>query len=406
MSNRPVAILGGGLQGCCIALELAGRGVPVHLYERDPALMTRAAVVNEGKVHLGYVYGRDLSLATARTMIRGALAFMPFLTRHLGVSPARLERSPPYVYLVHRDSQRTGDEVAGYLEAVHTLVREAAQGSEDGYFGLDLRAPVRRWPARERDAEFDPAFIVDAFDTPEIAVEPAGLAQHLRERIAATPAIALHVRRTVRSVEEHSGGLRVMSDGPEGPARETYAHVVNALWDGRMAIDATLDQHPPRPWLYRLKYAIWMRPPHGTALPTVTVVLGPFGDLVAYRGGLVYLSWYPACMRGMSQALVPPDWPQEPAEALRASMLHDSMRAMADLVCRLRGVDLDSVADLSVRGSVIVAWGRTDIDDPASELHQRHAVGVASKGRYHSVNPGKLTMAPLFAAVTADRILA
>jgi len=58
-----------------------------------------------------------------------------------------------------------------------------------------------------------------------------------------------------------------------------------------------------------------------------------------------------------------------------------------------------------VRGGVIVAWGSTDIDDQASELHRRHDIGVHSYGRYHSIDPGKLTMAPYFAKVCADRIL-
>ena len=47
-----------------------------------------------------------------------------------------------------------------------------------------------------------------------------------------------------------------------------------------------------------------------------------------------------------------------------------------------------------------------DIDDPASELHRRYEIGVTSSGRYHSVDPGKLTMTPYFAGVCADRIVA
>ena len=35
MPSKRVAVLGGGLQGACIALELARRGVTVDLYERN-----------------------------------------------------------------------------------------------------------------------------------------------------------------------------------------------------------------------------------------------------------------------------------------------------------------------------------------------------------------------------------
>ena len=57
-----------------------------------------------------------------------------------------------------------------------------------------------------------------------------------------------------------------------------------------------------------------------------------------------------------------------------------------------------------LRAGIIFAWGRSDIDDPASGLHQRYAIGPRSRGRYHTVDTGKLTMAPLFGKTVADRI--
>ena len=93
---RPhIAVLGGGLQGCCIALALAERRARVTLYDRNDALMTQAAVVNEGRMHLGYIYAADTSLATARMMIRGGLAFAPFIERYVGLSPGELAPSGP-----------------------------------------------------------------------------------------------------------------------------------------------------------------------------------------------------------------------------------------------------------------------------------------------------------------------
>ena len=81
-----VGVLGGGLQGCCAALALAARGIDVTLFDRNDRLLSRAAVANEGKIHLGYMYANDPSHATARMMMRGALAFAPFFARHLGLS--------------------------------------------------------------------------------------------------------------------------------------------------------------------------------------------------------------------------------------------------------------------------------------------------------------------------------
>jgi glycine/D-amino acid oxidase-like deaminating enzyme len=405
--RRHVAVLGGGLQGCCIALALAERGARVTLYDRNDALMTQAAVANEGRMHLGFVYAADTSLATARMMIRGALAFAPFVERHIGLPPSRLALSPPSIYVVHRDSQRPVDELAGYLGAVHALLREAADDHKDAYFGIDLRQPPRKWSAAERNGLFDGSLALAAFDTPEVALDPRVLAAAVRERVAATPAIERRLQRNVSAVEENGTALRVVSDGPEGAARDTYDHVVNALWDGRFAIDATLGLRPSRPWMHRFKYGIRFRPPPGARpLPTVAIMLGPFGDLVVYGQGTVYLNWYSTCLDGISRDASPPDWCPIPAEPRRARVVAETLRAMAEIVIPLRDLDPGSLRECAVQGGVIVAWGRTDIDDPTSELHRRHDIGVTSKGRYHSVDPGKLTMTPYFAGVCADRIVA
>jgi hypothetical protein len=66
--------------------------------------------------------------------------------------------------------------------------------------------------------------------------------------------------------------------------------------------------------------------------------------------------------------------------------------------------EIGELEDVTVKGGVIVAWGATDIYDPASELHRRFEIGVTSTGGFHSVDPGKLTMAPYFADICAARI--
>jgi glycine/D-amino acid oxidase-like deaminating enzyme len=82
-----LGVLGGGLQGCCAALALARRGAEVVLFDKNDALLSRAAVANEGKIHLGYMYAGDPTLSTAKTMITGALSFAPFLELYLGRRP-------------------------------------------------------------------------------------------------------------------------------------------------------------------------------------------------------------------------------------------------------------------------------------------------------------------------------
>ena len=171
-----VGVLGGGLQGCCIALALAARRIPVVLFDRNDRLLSRAAIANEGKIHLGYMYANDPTGSTARMMMQGALAFAPFFERQLGVPAASLALSRPAAYVVHRDSQRSIEEVTRYLAATHALLHEASEGRRDAYFGRDLSADLRKWSDAERETAFDPKIALAAFDSPEVAIDPVALA--------------------------------------------------------------------------------------------------------------------------------------------------------------------------------------------------------------------------------------
>ena len=63
------------------------------------------------------------------------------------------------------------------------------------------------------------------------------------------------------------------------------------------------------------------------------------------------------------------------------------------------------IGETVLRGGTIFAWGKTDIHDRESELHRRYEIGIASDGTFHSIDTGKLTLAPYFAKACADRIL-
>ena len=388
-----------------MALALAERGIDVTLFDRNAQLLSRTAIANEGKVHLGYMYANDPGFSTARMMMQGALAFAPFFERHLGLAGNAMAVSRPAAYVVHRDSQRSPEDVSQYLSTVHALIRETSRERRDAYFGRDLDADLRMWSAAEREQQFDPQVAVAAYDTPEVAIDPVALAEAVRRRVNADRRIDVRPRHEVMSVED-ADALDVVLQADGKSSREPFDHVVNALWEGRLAINEKRGLRPDRPWMHRLKYGISFRLPDGARKPpSATFVSGPFGEVVSYHDGLTYLTWYPVCLQGISSEVTPPDWPTYPSEPLRAQLLQGTLSAMARFVTPLGDLDSAELLDVSVKGGVIVAWGATDIYDPASELHQRFAIGVTSAGRYHSIDPGKLTMAPYFAEVCAGRIL-
>jgi glycine/D-amino acid oxidase-like deaminating enzyme len=400
-----VGVLGGGLQGCCTALALAERMIKVTLFDKNDMLLSKAAVANEGKIHLGYMYAGDPTLSTAKTMMAGALAFAPFLERHLGQPAHSFSVSVPATYVVHHDSQRSSEDVCAYLRTVHALINEAAEGRNQAYFGKDLRSPLRYWSAAEKEAEFDPAIALAAFSTPEIAINPQALARALRGCIAAHPLIEARCGRFIVGAEEERDGIHVLSNGQDGPSRDRFDHVVNALWDGRLGLNEALGFRANRPWLHRLKYGVSFRLPSDfRPPPSATFVLGPFGEVVTYGDGLIYLTWYPECLQAISTDVTPPDWETYPPEPLRSRILKGTLRALSAIVPSLRDLDAETLPEACVKGGAIVAWGKTDIYDPASELHRRYEIGVTSAGRFHSVDPGKLTMIPFFAETCAERI--
>jgi hypothetical protein len=200
------------------------------------------------------------------------------------------------------------------------------------------------------------------------------------------------------------GGFEVSGTTPDGQLWSAASDtVVNCLWEGRLPVDRQLDLLPTRPWVYRLKYRVLGRlPNHLARLPSLTMVLGKYGDIVNYGDGRVYFSWYPACLRGWSgEVTVPPAWDRacrggiSPEE--QAAIARESLEAFDVIVPGFAQCRIDSVA-----AGVIFSWGRTDIDDPVSELHRRDDIGPSAHDGYVTVNTGKITTAPLFGQRVAD----
>jgi len=303
-----VGVLGGGLQGCCTALALADRGVDVTLFDRNQGLVTRAGAANEGKIHLGYMYGGDSSLRTAQTMMTGALAFEPFLKRHFGAASPALETSVASTYVIHRDAQQPAEQIKRYLNKVHGLIAECVEEHGSTYFGMHLEQPLRRWSAAERDASFNPELAVDAYETPEVAINPLVVAEALRQHISAHPRIEIRLGCVVIDAVEEPGHIRVRARDRDGAVDERFDHIVNALWDGRLALNEAVGIPTGRAWIHRLKYGVSFRLPKGADTPpSATFVLGPFGEVVSYGEGLTYLTWYPAGLRAISKERTPPD---------------------------------------------------------------------------------------------------
>jgi glycine/D-amino acid oxidase-like deaminating enzyme len=400
-----VAVLGGGLQGVCVAFELAANGIAVDLYEKNERCLSQASAHNEGKIHLGYVYANDPTMQTARLMSRGAIHFSSLMRRWIGDAIDAIPVSEPFYYVVHRHSLLGVAEIENHLCAMHAIVRDESRDFSMEYFGSDLRDRPNRISDHECESLFSRQTVAAAFRTPEVGIDSTALADVVRARLSSERKIRCHLQTRVCSAQLANGRATVEFETGGEKVREAYDHVVNALWGGRLAIDRTAGFEPPRPWLYRVRHYLRMKPAGNNSLPTITIVLGPFGDIVTYNNGDVFLSWYPAGLRGLSAELSPPAWPlaldRETTRDVRDEIL-SGLAAVAPGVACLTPAAIESC---QMNAGVIFAWGSTDIPDRTSGLHARYAIGPQSHGRYHSVDTGKLTMAPYFAKMVADRIM-
>jgi glycine/D-amino acid oxidase-like deaminating enzyme len=396
-----VVVIGAGLAGISTALELAERGIPSVLLERDPVAMNRASLRNEGKIHLGLIYAADPTLETARLQLQGALLFHRLLRRWLGRVMDELPISTPFVYCVPHDSVLTPDELEAHYERLQALYGEIL-GDGDYLGGRPDRLYER---TRSEVPPLDPTSFQAIFRTEERAVETEWLARTLRAAIDASPLIEFRPGFLVAAVSPRQGGYRVEGSWNGVPAILDADQVVNACWENRPAIDAGVGIRPADGWLCRLKYRVVARLPEELrGAPSMTMVLGRYGDVVVRPDGTAYLSWYPAALAGWSEdSTIPGEWdaacrgevPREIADRF-AERFMDGLEPWYPGIRRCRPFLVDAGA--------IVAYGRTDVDDPASGLHHRSRIGVTSVEGYHSLDPGKLTTAPMYGAVAAERV--
>ena len=400
-----IIVLGAGLQGICAARVAARRGARVCLIDQDYACLERASFRNEGKIHLGHVYAHDPSFKTAELMLRSALSFAPLLDEWLpGAFSWLALRSNPFFYVIARETLAPKRQLFAHYARIEDRARELqASDSSLNYLGERL---TRLWEVCEQfPAWLSPAFASDVVATPEVSIDTVAFRKILRQAVGREPQIEAKYGHVVEEVARKPYGFTVTGRTRTGETwRRDAGSVVNALWDGRLAIDAQLDLIPSRPWLYRFKHRVLARTPRDLAgLPSMTLVLGAFGDVVTQpRDESIYLSWYPVCQTGWSQDLAPPaEWSAAATGTLdiaeQEPIIRGTLEAFDHVIPGLGKAD-NAIAD----GGVIFAWGDTDIDDGESELHQRHQIGILDADGYFSINTGKLTSAPFIARELGD----
>jgi len=395
VTARPrIAVLGAGIMGCSVGLHLARRGAAVSLFDAAERPFAAASRWNEGKIHLGYLYGADGTLRTAGQLLPGGLLFRPLVEELIGTSLGPAITAMEDLYLCHSRSVVQAEAMGAYVARVTDLVREHPDAA---HYLADASA-CRSWRlgAAELALVSDSPDIVAGFRVPERSVETNWIADRFIEAVAAEPLITCHMRSRVfaaQPVGEFEGGpWRV--DTSAGRF-EPFDYVINALWEGRMAIDQTAGVRPARQWSNRYRQSLFLRTRRTIETPCAVIATGPFGDIKNYNGRDFYLSWYPDGLRIESSAIEPPGLAsvEMPEPAALSEAILDHLQALLPWVSQIR----DDVESCRVGGGWVFAAGRGQLSDPSSSLHQRADFGVTRRGRYFSVDTGKYSTAPWIA---------
>jgi glycine/D-amino acid oxidase-like deaminating enzyme len=391
--TKVAAVLGAGVQGCCAALALRQLGFRVQLLDKSRALMSRASANQEGKIHLGFVYARDDSQRTARTMIEHALRFAPALESLVG-GPIDWEPhlSTRFTCGIHRDSTLTLDEHLAHFAALQAIYDEVSGDGRLHYLG---RRPARIWSA-DAPVRFAGSGLVHAVRTEETAVHPGWMREVIVGAVARDPEITPRLGHEVESVEPRGQGFLIHGTRADGTWKSTADVVVNCLWEGQHRIDRAVRPERPSDWITRVKYGFMLEtPPALRDLPSLIITHGPFGDIVSYPGhGVLYVTWYPACLAYIGQTeRLPEPWEAacdgQHAPGVPARILDESVARLAEYVPELRGLPVRQVMAGAIMGN-----GTTDISDRDSGLHRRHGIGVEGANGYFSVFTGKFTSGP------------
>jgi len=394
------AVLGAGIMGTSTALLLARRGIRVVVFDAAGHLIDRASRWNEGKIHLGYLYAGDASLDTARRVLPGGLAFRPIVESLIAAPLGAAITDHDDTFLVHRDSVASLDGTAGYFDAVTRLVSDHPDRT---HYLAPLTAPaVHRLTDDEIERLANPDVIVGGFRVPERSVSTTWVADRLADAVRAEPRIECRLLTRVTGVTRHASGRLCVetAEASDGP----YDAVVNALWEGRLAIDASMGLPSPAAWSHRYRVSVFARTRRPLDVPSTVICTGPFGDVKNYNGRDFYLSWYPAGLLTESAAIVPELPPVLDAGARERI----AATVIAQLAARLpRVYEIgDQIESCRVEGGWVYAAGTGSLADPASTIHRRDRIGTSRDGRYLSVDTGKYSIAPWLAQRIAEDLTA
>jgi glycine/D-amino acid oxidase-like deaminating enzyme len=400
MSNggMRIAVIGAGLTGSSLAIMLARAGHAVTVFEENAAPLVGASRWNEGRLHLGYVYGADSTLNTARRFIPAAVRFRPIMNDLLGQDISSECTTTDDTYLVHRRSVIAPDPLEANLRAIDALVREHPDA--DSYITPLSRARIERLDQAAVEAIANPQDVVAGFRVPERSVETQWLCDRLAEVLLNTPGLELRMSEAVaaaRPVDLPGGRWEVvLADG----RREVFDRVANASWNSLLEIDQSAGLALDFEWSHRFRLSIFATTAVPVPVDSMFVAVGPFGILKNHHDRKFYISWYETGLRTYTEG-VKAIGEERLDDVARAAFLAETRAALEHLMPPIARV-FENASELKVEGGFVLAQATGDIGRPEASLHRRDKFGIRRLGNYVSIDTGKFATAPYIAEHAAS----
>ena len=395
--TRRVAILGGGIQGCLMALMFRKNGYDVTIYDKSDDIMNRASAVGEGKIHLGLVYNKDQTMKTGEHMLHSALRFSSYIDYLVGnpIDWTSL-KSDRFNYMIPYSSLVTPTEFEEFAAKLEDKYEDIL--SEDpalSYLGLRPPKLIERKPNLHPGV--NASFIQAQYISAEYAISTRKLKSIIKRALVDQSIKVVFGRKVVevtRNTKDKSRGkMRVVTD----VSNHDFDVVVNCMWEGRSTIDKKMGVEFSSGGNYRFKVSIkfpFME--EFASLPSVTLVNGEYGDFVQYsREDGMYFSYYPVARLGMSTN----DTEMMKWDRLADGIFPDEMKEY-QLEAHQQAFRMYFPAyDIPfkcprVSGGYILGNGATDILDESTMLHERSDFPFVIDDNYITVSTQKFTSSP------------
>lgn len=304
-----VAIIGGGFYGCCLALYARRHFRRVTLLEAGPALMARASLVNQARVHRGYHYPRSYLTAS-----RSAAGFVRFINAF----PETLTPGLTHLYAIAREQSRvTATQFERFC----------------GWVGAPLTTATAAW----RDL-FDPRLIEAVFAVQEQVFDATRLGSIITEQLGAA-GVDIRLGGRVRSIRDGRSGLELVTDDGAVAVQEavstTYAGTAELLEASGL---------PPLPLKHELAEMALIKVPSELVSACVTVMDGPFFSVLPYPSRGLHTLSHVRYTPHHQWSGTRPDLPPPPSRA--ALMLADAARYLPALRGGLQADSLYEVKTL------------------------------------------------------------